>query len=205
MEPLVILYISEKITKNILIIKIGLQVTTLPIPRKSIFDYLRSYFRVDWYQTTLRYWLNYNFINGAFSDQDQQVILYANFLKTTEDMVSNQRTLFSDDQIFLLSTIDIDKYFDSTETTLTIATDAAQQQAASLNSDSGQTIAVKDINSWWLRDSISTKSSIYCGIGTVITSDGETEDLSTPVYAGIRPALWINITKAEELRFISKP
>lgn len=125
-----------------------------------------------WEQCSLRRWLNNTFIKEAFTKAEQTAIC------TTQSYASHIDTPLQD-QVFLLSGSEIDRYCPSDVRTCNV-TDYAKNTVLM---DDNQWACI-----WWARpDSVDT-----LGCGDLIRTDGsydENDDAFTEYY--VRPAMWI--------------
>ena len=127
-----------------------------------------------WKKSEIRKWLNGDFYNKAFSEDDKKYI-----------NLSNLSDVGTSDNVFLLSKEEVEKYFANNDSRRCKATDYAVKNGAWVNSrnDSGKGYSV-----WWLRspslnlvyDVSSSGLIIYC-ISVYFDNDLA------------RPALWINL------------
>ena len=128
---------------------------------------------VTWADSTLREWLNREFLRGTFSEEEQNVLIPAAISeagKTTEETV------------FLLSVKEADQYFRTDETRVSRPTElVAYYEDEYMNSHGGD---------WWLRTAGSDGVSFaYVSADGQIVNDGSTVVLEE---SGIRPVVWIN-------------
>lgn len=139
--------------------------------------------KVTWETSSLREWLNNNFINTAFSAREQTVISTA---ITYTDGETTQ------DKIFLLSIEEANKYFPSDNAKKCKPTAYATARGTYVNDDNGNCW-------WWLRSSNYNKSSaVYSGqtMASYVISNGKIYEAGAPGDSddcAVRPALWINL------------
>lgn len=126
----------------------------------------------DWENSTIRHWLNQDFFNTAFSQEEQAAIT----LSTVQDY-DPQRTpgKQTQDHIFLLNYDEAWRYFPSDEERKTTSTEYAESQTDYVD------------NSWWLINTAESQFYKY-----VVNKNGKHENSPrVNESAGIRPALWI--------------
>ncbi|MBQ6214380.1 MAG: hypothetical protein IJJ67_03065 [Oscillospiraceae bacterium] len=124
---------------------------------------------VTWETSSIRKWLNKDFIESAFSNKEQELIIS------------------SSDKVFLLSKDEANKYFN---------TDSARQAKGTAYAVAHGEYVISDGGSrWWLRSSSRSSSAPCIGYRGAIASNGlgVFADGIT-----VRPALWINITEKIE-------
>ena len=141
--------------------------------------YNASKTNVTWETCTLRKWLNDDFINTAFSDNEKAKILTVKISTTTRPSGYGHTT---QDQVFLLSTTEADKCF-SNGTGRCTATDYAVANGAR---------KIKSGNCrWWLRSSgfFRDKAAFVNADGVVLTPG---DDVDSTINC-VRPALWIDL------------
>lgn len=134
-----------------------------------------SYTGVTWERCTLRQWLNEDFFNAAFSDEEKGMI----------------PTVFTtQDQVVVLSIEEANKFFENGEARMCVPTAYAKANGADISS-----IYTKDDEAtcwWWLRSLGSNSNQQYAavvGIGGSVSSHG----YSVNSGGGVRPALWIDL------------
>lgn len=138
---------------------------------------------VTWETSTLRKWLNADFLNTAFSTKEQAAILV-----TTVD---NGRTQGSNiyrttggkntaDKLFLLSYKEGQTYL----------TKAKERQCVSTQHVRSQVFLTTDTITWWLRSPGSSSDCVMCYSAT---GSGVNSFCNVQTYA-VRPALWLDIS-----------
>lgn len=145
--------------------------------------YNTSYTDVTWEACTLRRWLNNDFINAAFSADERTMIPTVTVSADKNPNYNTNPGNATQDQVFLLSITEADKYFSSDSARQCEPTDFAVANGA-WESDSGNCW-------WWLRSPGSHQDS------AASVSDGGSVDYggySVNYDTGaVRPALWINL------------
>ena len=155
---------------------------------------------VTWEQCTLRTWLNNEFVNKAFSDEEQSVILTTAVDNSKSQGYSGWNTNGGNntqDKVFLLSYAEANKYFGvehysvngsdkNTRSRVAPTAYATKQGASTINSSTADGQAA---GWWWLRSPGNNQSyAAFVGIG------GSLYSLIVDSTSGcVRPALWINL------------
>ncbi|MBQ4557704.1 MAG: hypothetical protein IJA60_08675 [Clostridia bacterium] len=133
---------------------------------------------VTWENSTIRAWLNNDFLNTAFSDSEK-----TNVCDTTlENSVV--------DKVFLLSTSEIDEFFDANESRVVSAT--AYAKAAGVYTANGFSDDDASLNGtcrWWLRTAGENGAARVKNTGEVSLVG---YDMGSDTIA-VRPAMWIAI------------
>lgn len=126
-----------------------------------------------WDTSSIRQWLQSDFVNTAFSDAEKDKIIPVN---TDENTV---------DTVFLLSVEEADKYFASSKAREAIPTFYAEKHGAGRDSD-----LYGGPGWWWLR-SPGTESNLVADIKSGGAINYEGYDVSSVTFS-VRPALWIS-------------
>ena len=149
--------------------------------------YNTSYKDVTWETCTLRKWLNNDFINAAFSANEKAMIPTVTVSADKNPEYNTNPGNATQDQVFLLSITETNKYFNSDSARQCKPTDYAVANGA-WKSDSGNCW-------WWLRSPGYFQyfaANVYCDgdaleYGYLVTYDyGD-------YGAAVRPAMWITI------------
>lgn len=139
---------------------------------------------VTWETCTLRKWLNNDFINAAFSSYEKAMIPTVMVSADKRPGHSANPGNATQDQVFLLSITEANKYFNSNGARQCEPTDYAVANGSS-ESNSG------NFCRWWLRSPGSTQdSAAYVFSGGGVIESGNDVDIGT---SAVRPALWISI------------
>ena len=141
---------------------------------------------VTWETCSLRKWLNQHFMEDAFTEDEQAMIPTV----TVSADINPEYKVYTDpgnpteDQIFVLSIAEADRYFDSEEGRIGIATPYAQAQGIQIHTENG--------NCWtWLRSpGIHQDCAANVGSNGYIYYIGEYVQKMTD---GVRPAMWIDL------------
>ena len=137
---------------------------------------------VSWANSSLRKWLNDTFITEAFSEVEQAMIPTVTISVDKSTMFGPKQDTSVQDQVFLLSESEANKYFSSNSYRRCTATAFANQKLL-LNNTNGGTW-------WWLRS-----AALETDHASVVLADGSTNraGLRASTNCAVRPALWINI------------
>src|SRR5574344_220182 len=130
---------------------------------------------ITWEECTLRKWINSDFINNAFSEEEQQIIAL------TKNDTNGSRT--TEDKVFLLSIEEAQKYFKNAEERKCTPTPYAKQHNAWSSDD--------NFCYWWLR---SPGCNQY--FAARVNYDGGVSLYGYSVYNvndAVRVALWVNL------------
>ena len=146
-------------------------------------QYNRSYTDVTWETCTLRKWLNSDFLGAAFSADEKAMIPTVTVPADKNPEYSTNSGNTTQDQVFLLSITEANKYFSSDSARQCEPTDYAAN-GAYVNSFNGNC-------HWWLRS-----SGYYQNYAAYVSYDGNVIgsglDVDVVDFA-VRPAMWINI------------
>jgi len=125
--------------------------TVLLISRYALDNrsYNTTYKSTTWEQCTLRNWLNDEFYNRAFSSDEKKRIVKSNVSADKNPSYSTDPGNVTKDNVFLLSVVEVKKYFKSDEARRCAVTDYAIQQGASISSS--YKADDKWACWWWLR------------------------------------------------------
>lgn len=146
-------------------------------------QYNTSYTDVTWETCTLRKWLNNDFIDAAFSADEKAMIPTVTVSADKNPEYSTNPGNATQDQVFLLSITEANKYFSSDSARQCEPTDFAVANGA-WESDSGNCW-------WWLRSPGGSQyGAAYVDLGGDVYVGGY--GVSSDNYA-VRPALWIDL------------
>ena len=165
----------------------------------------------NWSNSTLRKWLNTKFYGVAFSNQEQKLIAETHISTPDDPKDGTSGGPDTDDKMFLLSTGEADKYFTGNEdriaapthVTSVIIYDSLVRWYEDMEED-GFTWCT-----WWLR-SPGVDNTMHMGdyykeskLMLYISGSGQNyEDgyasLLASEYAGVRPVMWIDLSKIDE-------
>lgn len=134
-------------------------------------SYNTIYEDVTWETCTLRKWLNNDFINSAFTEEEKAKILTVTVTTDDNPEYSTNPSSATQDQVFLLSITEVEKYFTS---------DSTRQCKYFYNSNSW---------CWWLRS-----HGYDCHASYVLTGGGiDYYGRYVNNVNAVRPALWIDL------------
>ena len=146
-------------------------------------QYNTSYRNVTWETCSLRQWLNNDFANTAFS-ADEKVLIPTVTVSADKNLnYSTNAGNATQDQVFLLSITEANKYF---------STDSARQcKPTDYAVANGVTEYKYDNCQWWLRTpGINKNDAAYVYYDGDVDEPGDS--VSRACYA-VRPALWIDL------------
>ncbi len=179
---------KEEIDWRVLEVKNG---KALIISEKSLDcqQYNTEFTSVTWETCSLRKWLNETFINNAFNNVEQTIIIETKVTADANPTYSTSPGNKTEDKVFILSITEAEKYFSDNDDRMCVPTAYAIEQGAftSLN----YTKDGKDTGWWWLRS-----PGYDSDVAAYVYSDGGIR------YGGnyidttrncIRPAMWIEI------------
>ena len=152
-------------------------------------EYNSSDTSVTWETCTLRKWLNNDFINAAFSDDEKAMIPTVTVSADKNPEYDTDPGNATKDRVFLLSIVEAEKYFTSDEARMCVPTEYAISNGA-WTSDS-YTEGGKATCWWWLRS-----PGYYQYDAAFACIDGDINEHGNYVYGGnraVRPAMWISI------------
>lgn len=155
------------------------------------FIFKKSY---TWETSSLREWLNSDFINAAFSAKEKARIPSVTVSADRNPDCSRDPGNDTEDRVFVLSILEAKKFFHNDEARKCTPTAYAianynKKNRQPINNTKDGTATCK----WWLRDSAGFNhnvNSAYVSGGGGIISYGE----STVFENCVRPALWINLS-----------
>lgn len=147
---------------------------------------------VTWETCTLRKWLNVDFMNEAFSSEEQSEILTTSLVNLDSlGFFDDGEKIYglggndTNDKVFLLNTKELNSYFLTNTERTSIATQYARTKVGSYAcGPEGQAY-------WWTR-----QIGNYQTWGTYVGLDGTVESHGIPVFCveyAVRPAMWIEI------------
>lgn len=149
---------------------------------------------VTWESCSLREWLNSNFINVAFSDDEKELIPTVTVYADKNPESSRDSGNATQDQVFLLSISEANKYFNSNSARQCEVTDYAFANGIA-DGELGNALYVRSAGCncfWWLR----TRGAIAC-CAAYVNDRGSTSEQGCYAYnngdIAVRPAMWINL------------
>ena len=157
---------------------------------------------VTWENSTLRAWLNDDFLNRAFTPEEQSSIPVTTVENGPEQHFSGYTHFYCDDtqdRIFLLSYAEAHRYLgivfwgidDETNVKSRVAaTDYAKNAGAEWRSENFWTLEGKKATWWWLR----SPGYIRGNISRVIWRGSLCNRKSNIANGCVRPSLWVDVT-----------
>ena len=139
---------------------------------------------ITWEKCTLRAWLNDDFLNGAFTEDEIRQIPIVTVSIGENPYYSTDPGNVTHDKIFLLSINEAKTYFKSDKERECKSTEYAVDNGAWVDEENGNCW-------WWLRS-----PGLYQSNGTIAFTDGAIGEYGDRAYVSIyavRPAMWINI------------
>ncbi|MDO4321670.1 MAG: DUF6273 domain-containing protein [Lachnospiraceae bacterium] len=131
---------------------------------------------VTWAECSLRSWLNEDFIDSAFSEEERARII--SVTNTTADAPDTQ------DSVFLLSLDELNAYLPNEESRITEATEYTVEQGGRVSRTTGKTY-------WWLRTKAMSDDCVH-----MVKYDGTADEFGDSMEAAfytVRPAVWVDI------------
>ena len=148
-------------------------------------DYLDiRYGHVNWYQSDMRTWLNDTFVHEAFREEELTRILTATVTADQDPEINTKQGYDTNDRVFLLSSMEAERYFVSNQERQCEATQYAFAQGAYRHPKLGTC-------KWYLR-TMGNEESCAADIldDGSINRRGVRSEFSDDA---VRPALWINL------------
>ena len=143
---------------------------------------------VTWEKCTLREWLNNDFINAAFSDDEKAMIPTVTVSADSNLKYNTNPGNTTKDKVFLLSIVEAEKYFTSDEARMCIPT----EYVISNVSTSDEYTKDGKATCWWR---LRSPGAIQY-YAAEVDFDGDVDEFGIDVdydIGGVRPALWITI------------
>lgn len=136
----------------------------------------------QWESSEIRTWLNEDFLNGSFSEDEKKAIPETTLTNADNPICGADGGNDTTDRIFLLSYDEVKQYMDTEESRICYATEAAKEEEIYISNHNGATW-------WWLRSQGYSLSRMMRISATGVISDvGEATNSQRP---GVRPAMWI--------------
>lgn len=124
--------------------------------------------KVYWANSSIRDWLNNDFLNDAFYDYEKKMII---------DTGRDHENYYSTEKIFLLDSKEANLYFSNNITKECAITDYAKKNY----------FFPGECTHWWLRDpNYKSKNEV-----AFVTSSGDISTMNQNARLGIRPAMWV--------------
>jgi len=138
---------------------------------------------VSWEDSSLRYWLNNDFYDSAFTDGEKKTILYSNLKADINPDFDTTIGNDTEDKVFLLSMEEAKKYLPEREKRVCTATEFSITRGAENASHS--------VGCWWLR-TIGAESAYVA----IVKWDGEIDTHGFHSHyseCAVRPAMWVRV------------
>lgn len=142
---------------------------------------------VTWDISDLRAWLNGEFLENAFSEEEQSMIVLCDLDNSDVLQYGTSAGADTQDRVFLLSGDEGQKYLTNDELRTAVPTRQALSQGAYTNG-AGQC-------AWWLRSPGMTETSpaYYASAGSIGSRAHEVNE----TIIGVRPAMWVKMELEE--------
>ena len=138
--------------------------------------------RVTWEKSTLRQWLNSEFLNMAFTDEERALIIQVRNKNTNNAKYRASGGNDTYDSVFLLNIDEAELYFKNNKERKCIPANYAKARKAFSDKKTGRGL-------WWLRSpGLNSKHAAYVHYGGVLCDLGDDVD---NVRICVRPALWV--------------
>lgn len=177
---------NEPIVWTVLEIKDGkaLLISDKIIDCKSVTDERKA---VTWDVCYLREWLNGEFIDKAFTKEEQQIIAEVEVINSPKSLYGTDCGSNTKDKVYILSPEECLAYFPDKDSRGCVATTYAANAGCWVAPDG----VTAGLSHWWLRSSGKTnfyQTLVYAG-GDILLNGLNVTDPDT----GVRPVLWIEI------------
>lgn len=157
----------------------------LVISKKALccHNYLSEYTATDWEHSEIRKWLNEEFLQNAFSEYHQHIILDTQVSADANPDYTSSSGEDTTDKIYLLSLVEAKRYFNSPEARKCQPTIYTEQQGA----------YVEEENVWWWLRTMG-KDEVHAAL---VYTDGEIRSEGYRVYVNdgtVRPVMWLDLS-----------
>lgn len=142
----------------------------------------------EWHGCTLRAWLNEDFYDEAFSDDEQKMILDDTHDTSKKTADGIEETPDETDKVFLLSVNEVNQYFPNVRDRICRSSDYAKEQGVEIEGGPNQC-------SWWLR-SPAVDALDFAGWAPRVCTDGSTQ--AWGIFSddvGVRPVIRVKSEK----------
>lgn len=146
---------------------------------------------LTWADSGIRKWLNNDFFNAAFTDDEQQSIVLTAVHNSAEDGFSDYNPADMDktnDRVFLPSYREVMHYFPELNDRKVTGTEYARANGARFGGFT--TIGIGETD-WWLRS-----PGRVAHDAAFVNVYGNIDTKSNNIKQGIRPMIWVNVTVA---------
>lgn len=139
---------------------------------------------INWEFCSLREWLNTDFFEAAFTEEEQARIVAVNNENSEHDLAKTSSGRSTEDRVFILSREEALELFDSYSSRMAAPTSYAIAQGA-------YRYEGNLMGWWWLRTTSFLHDHVtYVTSGGDVSSDGRAVNRTD---AGVRPVIWITI------------
>ena len=144
---------------------------------------------VTWETCSIRSWLNEEFYDTAFTEEEKNHILMTTIPNKGRNAYDIDGGNDTEDRVFLLSTEEASRLFDSDRARQAIATEYAVQRGVRIIEKPEDQVHVKGTAMWWLRDPGDTQefAANVMSWGYVI----DTGQVVDSKELAVRPVIWI--------------
>lgn len=149
-------------------------------------QYNDEFSEVTWETCTLRFWLNNEFYNAAFSSDDQSIIVLSTVVADSHPNFDTDAGNDTEDNVFILSYNEVESYFPVEADRVCYATEYAISNGSAYDVDAG------DYASWALRTPCEYQVQIAYINGNHMRPGCITDAGPVQWEYGIRPAIWVN-------------
>ena len=151
--------------------------------------YNEKYGNITWAECDLRTWLNHDFLQTAFTEEEQAAILLTDVDNSPAQSHPDYRTTSGEDtrdRVFLISFAEAMKYFPDNASRRAAPTDYAA--ARGVKTDNYYEIDGRKCGMWWLRSAGYNQWRVSMSYFTGILN----YSYATKDVVGIRPMLWMD-------------
>ena len=148
-----------------------------------------------WETSSLREWLNGDFINAAFSAEEKAMIPSVTVSANRNPDCSRDPGNDTEDKVFLLGILEAEKYFQNDEARICVPTAYAiancdKKNRVTINYTQDGTATCR----WWLREPAGPSNNIINS--AYVSGDGDVNSYGESIMGEncVRPALWIDIS-----------
>lgn len=159
-----------------------LVITRFGITRKAWNDTIPLVKNILWKDSTIRKWLNTDFVEKTFSEEERKRILVTPHEEDYREVFFDSTPAVVSDEVFLLNVPEAEKYFRSSAA-------RAGEETAFAHAERGSA----GYRAWWLRTSI-RESLLYAGTAAIVLQDGgiSVKGINCNEKLLIRPAMWLS-------------
>ena len=145
--------------------------------------YHGAYEDITWADSWVREWLNGEFYNDTFSENEKNLITETAVSAQDNDEFETDAGVDTTDKVFLLSVSEVNEYFKTDEERICKATAYADDEGVWASEKTGNT-------DWWLRT-----PGKHLRNATNVTSNGSVDKDGEEVrmFCAVRPVMWVNV------------